>query len=259
MSDHQNDFKSGNAPLSESHFSRFPFFLICPCVRAWRSRSRQPPRLSQSKAHSSQPSGLSPVTSDITLVDYGCKKGTTSRRQAESIVRDLCLTYLNSFPGIPNRSSNTAVQALAHGLINGEDMSRWTIEELRLTLLHRLNLMKWATGFKNFLALDFPDCDRFDFDKWVAGVPWRRGQDTSKHDRFEQCRGKVRGARVFPPPPTHANHGLLLSLSYPKGIEYLAAVFTESGLNPLQIDEALARLAHCQNPSSGSSPPCYVH
>ncbi len=244
MSDHHNDSKSGNAPRSESLLSRFSLFFICPCLR-----------LSRGKPRSSQPNGSSPVTSDITLDNSGCKKGTTSRRQAESIVRDLCITYLNSFPGIPNRSSNTAVQALAHSLINGENLTRWAIEELRLTLLHRLNLMKWATGFKNFLGLDFPDCDRFDVDEWELAVAKRSGQDTTKYDLFDQCRGKIRHAQIFPLPPTHSNHGHILSLSYPKGTEYLAAVFAESGFSLLQIDEALARLADCKDPSSGSFSP----
>ncbi|KAL8655943.1 MAG: hypothetical protein Q9210_000581 [Variospora velana] len=64
--------------------------------------------------------------------------------------------YLSSFPGLPNRSSTTTVQALANGLINGDDISRWMIEEL---------------GFKNFLGLDFPDWNRFDFDQWESVFP----------------------------------------------------------------------------------------
>lgn len=211
----------------------------------WLSLRPYPPQQLSAPTQSRTAGGQSraPPASqvDVTEGEYGCKKGI-SKRQARSIVRDLCVTYLNSFPGMPNRSSNTAVQALAHGLINGEDISQWNIEELQLTLLHRMNLMKWATGFKNFLGLDFPDCHRFDFDAWVMAVPWRRGQDTSKHDLFEQCRGKVRSARILPLPPKHSNHGHLLSLSYPKGTDYLGAMFTESGLSPLQIDEALARL-----------------
>lgn len=250
MSNHQQDDlgrsgKASKSPLQRGYLSRFSFLLKCPCVRAWLSskhvQSQQSPRPPQCQKGGGQPSESSSVMSGVTLCKHGSKKGT-SRREAQSVVRDLCHKYLNSFPGIPNRSSNTAVQALAHGLINGENISQWMIEELRLTLLHRLNLMKWATVFKNFLGLDFPDCNRFDFDQWVMAVPWRRGQDTSKNDLFEQCRGKVRSARILPVPPRHSNHGHLLSLSYPKETDYLGAMFTESGLSPLQIDEALARL-----------------
>ncbi|KAL8916464.1 MAG: hypothetical protein Q9208_008496 [Pyrenodesmia sp. 3 TL-2023] len=250
MSNHQQDDpgKSGKAsqsPLQKGCLSRFSFLFKCPCVRAWlfskHIQSQQSSRPPQSKKGGGQPSESPSVMSGVTLCKHVSKK-STSRREAQSVVRELCHEYLNSSPGMPNRSSNTAVQALAHGLINGEDISRWMIEELRLTLLHRLNLMEWATGFKNFLGLDFPDCNRFDFDQWAMAVPWRRGQDTTKNELFEQCRGKVRSARILPLPPRHSNHGHLLSLSYPKGTDYLGAMFTESGLSPLQINEALARL-----------------
>ncbi|KAL8897147.1 MAG: hypothetical protein Q9207_007358 [Kuettlingeria erythrocarpa] len=211
----------------------------------WQSLRLLPPQQSsvatQSRTAGRQARAPPSTQVDVIEGEYGCKKGI-SRLQAKLIVRDLCNTYLSSFPGVPNRSSNTAVQALARGLINGEGLSQWAVEELQLTLLHRMNLMKWATGFKNFLGLDFPDCNRFDVDEWERAVPTRSGQDTTKYDLFDQCRGKIRHARIFPLPPTRSKHGHLLSLSYPKGTEYLAAMFAESGLSPLQIDEALARL-----------------
>lgn len=208
----------------------------------------RPPPPSSAPSQSRTGKGRSSATSagevEAIVGEYGCKKGI-SRRQAFSIVQDLCHTYLNSFPGLPNRSSNTTVQALANGLINGEDLSQWHIEELQLTLLHRMNLMKWATGFKNFLGLDFPDCNSFDFDQWEMAVPSRRGQDTTKYDNFLACRSKIRTARIFPYPPKPPNHGHLLGLSYPKGSDYLAAVSTESGLSPDTVDKAVARLIQC--------------
>ncbi|KAL8960801.1 MAG: hypothetical protein Q9193_002553 [Seirophora villosa] len=211
----------------------------------WQSLRPYPPQQSsvptRSRAAGNQSRAQAASQVDVIEGKYGCKKGI-SRHQAKLIVRDLCSTYLSSFPGMPNRASNTTVQTLANGLIKGEDMSQGMIKHLHLTLLHRMNLMRSATAFKNFLGLDFPDCNQFDVDEWLRSVPYDLGQDTSKYDLFDDCRSKVRDARIFPLPPTTACHGHLLSLSYPKGTEYLAAMFTESGLSPLQIDEALARL-----------------
>ena len=168
---------------------------------------------------------------DIVQSEYGCKNGI-SLHQPRLILRDLCTYYLSGFPELPNRSSNTSVQGLANGLINGHDISRWMIEEPRLTILHRTNIIKWAIWFKNLLGLDLPDCNRFYFDQWEMSVPKRRGQDTAKYDLFQDCRLRLRRARIFPLPPMPSNHGHLPSLSYSKATEYLTAVFMESRLSP---------------------------
>ncbi|KAL9598536.1 MAG: hypothetical protein Q9219_004438 [cf. Caloplaca sp. 3 TL-2023] len=183
------------------------------------------------------------LASDIESIEgeYGFKEGV-SRLEALSTVRSLCYTYLNSFPGAPNRSSNTAIQAMARGLLNGEETTQWQVEELQLTLLHRMNLMKWATRFKNFLKLDFVGCHRFDLDAWEMALPSRRrGQDTTKFEAYQTCRSKIISARIFPEAPKFPNHGHLVSLSYPKGRDYLAAAFTDNGLGFREADEALAR------------------
>ncbi|KAI4132540.1 MAG: hypothetical protein LQ338_000639 [Usnochroma carphineum] len=226
--------------------------------KRWQElRRRDSPQPSSGPSQSRTGRGQSSVppasASDDTQGEYGCKKGI-SRRQALSVVQQSCLVYLNSFPGVSNRASNTTVHALANALINGERLGHWQIQELHLTLLHRMNLMKWATAFKSFLALDFKDCNLFDVDEWEATLVGKgkgkaqRDDANMKFQLYDKCRSMVRNARLFPPPPVRQGHGLLLGLSYPKPTDYLAAALTQNGRSADNIGEAWARLVQCELP-----------
>ncbi|KAL8916679.1 MAG: hypothetical protein Q9208_008379 [Pyrenodesmia sp. 3 TL-2023] len=178
--------------------------------------------------------------------EHGCKKGT-SRKQARFVVRQLCLTYLNSFPGASNRASNVSIHSHARDLIQGERKSKWQIKEVQLTLTHRMEMMRWASKYKSMMGLDFPDCHLFDFDEWEqscvrAGKAKAKQESDKKFNLFEECRTIVNKAKLFPNAPLVEGHGLLLSLSYLKPSDYLAVALVESGLGRDAISTAVARL-----------------
>ncbi|KAL8754590.1 MAG: hypothetical protein Q9184_005069 [Pyrenodesmia sp. 2 TL-2023] len=211
-----------------------------------RQITSQPSASSDSKTGGFKSDKPGSAVEDEFQGEYGCKKGI-SRRQARSVVRQLCLTYLESFPGASNRSSNVSIHSHARDLIQGEQKSDWQIEELQLTLSHRMEMMKWASRYKSMMGLDFLDCHLFDFDEWQrscvrAGKEKGKQESDKKFNLFDYCQRIVDKAKLFPDAPLIEGHGLLLSLSYTKSSDYLAVALVESGLGRDAISTAVARL-----------------
>ncbi|KAL9027603.1 MAG: hypothetical protein Q9196_003893 [Gyalolechia fulgens] len=175
---------------------------------------------------------------------YGCKKGIT-RRQARSVVIQLCYKYLDSFPGLSNRASNTSPHSRARRLINGERLPHGQIEGLQVILTYRMNLMKLATEYKLLLKLDFPACESVDVDEYIKGVidegrAEGNPQDNKKHKFFHVCNSEVMAAHLFPPQPITTG---LPALCWQKQNLYLAAALTESGRSIEDIRAGIAMLA----------------
>ncbi|KAI4185107.1 MAG: hypothetical protein LQ346_005984 [Caloplaca aetnensis] len=226
------------------------------CWQGLRQVSSQPSVSLESKTGGFKSDAPGPAGADEAVGKYGCKKGI-SRRQARFAVRQLCLTYLNSFPGASNRGSNVSIHSHARDLIRGEPKSKWQIEELRLTLTYRMEMMYLASEYKSMMGLDFPDCDMFDFDEWErsdlqGGKGKAKQEDDKKYNFFLSCQTKVYRAKLFPDAPLIEGHGLLLSLSYTKPNNYLAVALAESGLGPDAVSAAVARLVPCKSTRSTS-------
>ncbi|KAL8901688.1 MAG: hypothetical protein Q9207_005074 [Kuettlingeria erythrocarpa] len=220
--------------------------ILRQCWQKIRQLSSRPFQLSEIKIDRFKSDAPGPAGEDELVVEHRRKKGI-SRKQARLVVRQLCLTYFNSFPGASNKGPNVSIHSHARDLIQGEPKSKWHIEELRLTLTYRMEMMYLASEYKNTMGLDFLDCHMFDFDEWdrsnfQAGKGKAKQEADEKYDFFEGCRTEVNRAKLFPARPLVENHGRLLSLSYTKPSNYLAVALAESGLGPDAVSAAVARL-----------------
>ena len=153
-----------------------------------------------------------------------------SESQAVTIVRDMSLGYLTSYPPPSNTGPDGRVHRLATRLLEGQEIAPQEINELRGYLTYRLEGMKAASEYKNIMGMDFVDCHQFDFESWRrsardgAGRKAPRGQ-SEKYLKYVSCRHIIDGANLFSKPISGQGW------DYTKPYEYLAAACVECGLD----------------------------
>ena len=168
---------------------------------------------------------------------YDIKK-RLSKAKARNVVRDLCIAYLESFPGLPNPANNIVINRRAHLIIAGKEISDEAIDFLHSTLAFRMGKMQMATAYAKLLKLEFNDCREFDVEGWQ--VPLLSSaydtKENAKYRAFEQTCTDILQRRVFPPAPKTED------LDFLKPERYLAIALVEKLETEEEMNDAIYTL-----------------
>ncbi|KAL9101423.1 MAG: hypothetical protein Q9163_003315 [Psora crenata] len=180
-------------------------------------------------------------TTDSLAGHFGCKR-SINRTQARNVVKDLCETYLNSFPGLDNAAPNRVPHMWAKQLVAGEALSDGQVHALHETMLYRMNATQLASEFRTVLGLPFVDCDKFDVEDWETRLLDKakgkaRLNENPKFNFYDTCLARILAAGIFPPPPSSED------LSFIKPERYLAVALTENTTSMDNVKRAITLAA----------------
>ncbi len=161
--------------------------------------------------------------------------------QNRSILADKCRQYLNSFPGVPQSSSDirpfhAAKTFLASGSADTMDMLK-----LQAVMDYRLDAMLLATTLKDIglpTGCEFPACSLFDNDTWrdaLSNTP-RTPENIRRSEIYRLVLSKVFKANLCGTPTIQQGP------AYSKPDAYLAAAFVENRLDEKSVDKAIAAM-----------------
>ncbi|KAI9861256.1 MAG: hypothetical protein M1813_005429 [Trichoglossum hirsutum] len=189
---------------------------------------------------------LTPSTA--AQMSQGLHGGNTLRglhRMVEAQARE----YLRSYPGSDSYGGNS-IHTDFRDLLKGKPFDMTWLEHLSDILIYRLSLMRFATDFKDFLKLQFPDCETYDVDAWKHRYYYEKRQQNEvgqianeKIKRFEETTRLItREHRIF-------GTSLLgeQGLSYIKPRVYLAIALVESEMPLTQVEVGLDKCQACRS------------
>ncbi|KAI9784474.1 MAG: hypothetical protein M1839_002130 [Geoglossum umbratile] len=165
---------------------------------------------------------------------------TKTMPQIYTMVRALAAGYAKSFPGMDNVSINTTLHTNVRLLLGGEGKYEDRMDgllTLGYTLSYRLEGMTMATNYKDFLGLDYPDCDSCCIEAWTFPLYESKEKEAKeKLAKYAEVKRMIKAAKIF----STAADGQ--GYDYDKPEEYLAIAFVESGKSKNEVEQTIAVL-----------------
>ena len=175
---------------------------------------------------------------------------TMNVRQIYNLTRAWGAGYTNSFPGASNLASNTGISTDVRRLLSGQDKYENRMDDLLnlgTALRYRLDSMAYATYCKDFLDLDFPDCNACEVESWEYPLYQSKQKEAKeKIRRYDDIYGLIGGAGLFTAPV--GGQGW----RYSKPGHYLAIALVESQKSREEVIEAIGILKAGKSPVSAS-------
>ena len=188
-----------------------------------------------SKAGGIQEGAASSLTAESSSGknDHGFRK-TLTRRQADSILADLCHRYLNSCPPAPETGNDILPYRAAEHFLNQRGPFTVSRASVQGMLSYRLDATDLATTFKDLTLTKgqiFPPCHLFDYYSWISTAAER-----SKLQAFSGICKSLDSADLLDSPTNKQGY------PFGKFYHYLAAAYAENNLDHKAVDVAIATM-----------------
>ena len=155
------------------------------------------------------------------------------------ILADKCRQYLNSYPGVPQSSSDIRPFYAAKTFLASGSPDTMDMPKLQSVMDYRLDAMLLATTLKDIglpTGCQFPACSLFDKDTWrdaLSTTP-RTPENIKRSETYRLVLSKVFKANLCGTPTIQQGP------AYTKPDAYLAAAFVDNQLDEQSVDKAIA-------------------